>query len=255
MQLPSQVAYVLLCYSFMSLSRCFRTNANGARPEASRRFAAAPWTLSSAIVLSFAAEGCSSTGAGPTRTDVPLAVVSGPRSVVACASGYAHPNVCCQAGPTEATVCTEVPSDPFSACDPHLALTFPDPRNCCPLDGEGSCLDVATDAATPTTPVSCESSCVVGQFPPPPSWPIQNCADDSSPGCSLCCNSAGCAAIGVCSCTASSPEGSTPTVCGCESTPSCGTCPGGWQTRSGIPELCCRTTAANQCFSQSIYIP
>lgn len=238
----------LLASSFMSRLRWATAAANGPGSGRSRRFATGPWTVIFAIALSLASQSCSTTSSTSESTVVPLAAVSS--SVPACGSGYAHPNVCCGLGDAQSVVCRESPGAPFSPCDPHVEFTYPDPRSCCPLDGEGSCVDVDPDAgavSSATTLASCLSPCQVGEVPPP-SAPWPSCADNPMGVACECCfpGNGGCAVYGECNCPPQPP-------CNCEGPPRpCGPCPSGWQAQPAI-DLCCRDTSAGatQCFSLS----
>lgn len=233
------------------------TAANGPRFARSRRSAMGQWTaMTFAMVLSLASESCSSSS-GSKGTVVPLAALSS--SVPVCGSGYAHPNVCCQSGSDQAVACTELPESPFSPCDPDLALTYPDPRTCCPLSGEGSCVDVDADAGAavtdPTTSASCASPCTVGTVPPSGPDSLPSCGNNPMGGDCECCGPGPgglCVEYNIFSCGFALGGGPPPT-CGGSAVPKCGPCPSGWQTPPGMPDLCCRTgeAGATHCFSQS----
>ncbi len=188
-------------------------------------------------------------------------------AVPACSSGYAHASVCCQAGPSQPTICTECPAAPFGVCDQD-SLTFPDPGSCCSLD-DGGCSETS-GAITPLvdTPFEggvlvgvpggdCYYPCGPGGYPPgepgdsAPGGGLPACADvlDGSSfavTCLSCCTPGGCP-TNSCNCPA---EG--PCVCG----PQCGGCPAGWQVPLGGTDLCCRTNSAGvkECFSQATSI-
>jgi hypothetical protein len=66
---------------------------------------------------------------------VPVAQVGG--SVSACPSGYAHPNICCDAS-GGATACVTDTSSPFQPCG-ATSGTYPDPTTCCSLSDPISC--------------------------------------------------------------------------------------------------------------------
>jgi len=217
------------------------------------RFAAARWRRSILLIVSLASGSCSPASDGGANaaqgTVVSVAVLAG--SVPACAPEYAHPNVCCQSAVGQATVCTESLTAPFTPCNSSVALTYPDPRTCCPLDGDGTCLDADAGAeatAGTTTSASCALPCSVGLLLPSGDTP--NCADDLNPGCALCCDFDTCPIYGICSCP-NEVAGSPP--CQCAGIPTCGPCPSGWQARLGIPDLCYRVTdaGATECFSQA----
>jgi hypothetical protein len=200
-----------------------------------------------------AIQGC------PATQPVDVSAVSG--SVPACNVGYAHPSVCCLASPTQATVCTECPAAPFGACD-SAALTFPDPRLCCSLDG-GACRDVSVGSIAPTDAGNgaCYYPCGPGGYPPDKlissAVTIPACADgmgSPNPVCEYCCSGEGTAttcALNECNCPLELP-GSPPCVCG----PQCNVCPSGWQVPQGGTDLCCRTDSLGEveCFSQATSI-
>ena len=218
---------------------------------------------------------------GSTSEPVSIPDVSTPATP--CDSGYAHPNVCCEASAGQPASCVAYPGAPFTQCASG-ATTYPDPRSCCPLDGNGAC------AAPPPPPVdagagggSCSYSCPVGWYSPPASGGSGGTAVDST-----CCVTA---ADGSTTCTgggplgggggaASSSSGSgTPCACACPAcdpdsgtcppcppcncpaqpapAPSCDACPPGWQTPEGEPQLCCSTAPDGtiSCFSQGVPPP
>lgn len=119
-------------------------------------------------VLFLACGGTVSNGAvGSTSEPVSVGAVSGP--VTACASGNAHPNVCCESGPGQAAACIVYPDAPFTPCASG-STTYPDPRSCCPIDGSGGC------APPPPPPPNdagagsggtCGYTCPVGWYSPP----------------------------------------------------------------------------------------
>ena len=189
--------------------------------------------------------------------------------VSACGDGYAHPNVCCYAGPQQPTVCIEWTPfyPPFLPCQCG-ALTLPDPRMCCPLDDGGRC-EPAFGPGGPgaNAPGTCHNPCGPGSFPPGEiSWPDPACTDVPSmttdagvsvPAgpCSYCCARHG-ATYGCTGNTGTcipNPQGGS--TCA-DQTFGCGACPDGWQRAPGVPDLCCRgdrgSGAPSECFSQAV---
>jgi hypothetical protein len=177
-----------------------------------------------------------------------------------CQMGFAHPNVCCQAGPDTPTSCSESPQSPFQVCGCD-ALTFPDPRTCCSLaDGSkcqptGPAVDGGADAG------QCSYPCGPGAYSPKrggvatkqedactdvPNVPVDGGGAVPSAGCSYCCFQGACA-TDTSGCGAS---GCPPVTWGC------GACPTGWDNAQGIPDVCCRmnTSMAQECFSQAAKI-
>jgi hypothetical protein len=192
------------------------------------------------------ADGSTAGDAGQQTQAVPIPAIVG--NVDLCPTGSAHPNVCCESGPDQATSCTETPGNPFVPCS-SKALTFPDPRTCCALDDASQC-SPGDGGAAPAT--GCSYLCPPGGFPPseladPIGLPA--CTDvDNSLACVYCCAGVGCP-TNQCSC----PEFIGGDGGGCHCGPSCGPCPSGWQTPQGIPDLCCRTNpdGSAQCFSEA----
>jgi hypothetical protein len=224
----------------------------GATDATVRNFAAPP--LDAAIFVLWDASCLGADGATVDPTFLQGAVP-------ACASGYAHPNVCCHGGPEVATVCLESADDPFRPCVCDT-LTFPDPRTCCSLDDGGDCTAVGADAAAAG---SCHNPCGPGSFPPDElSWPRPACTDVPTrttdaglpiPGqtCFYCCaeniSAPGCTGnFGTC---IPNPQGGLP-ICP-DQTFGCGLCPDGWSRVAGVPDLCCRVDGGPlvACFSQA----
>ncbi len=206
-----------------------------------------------------------------------------------CNTGDAHPNVCCETGPGQATSCLAYPNAPFAQCASGTT-TYPDPRTCCPLDGNGAC------ASPPPTPVdagagsggSCAYACPVGWYSPPSSsgagssgtgggvdtgccQTLPDGSSECSGGGSTLGSSSGAGSSGgsggsscACACPACDPDsGICPPCppCNCPSQPppttTCDACPPGWQTPDGDPLLCCATGSDGtiSCFSQGVPPP
>jgi hypothetical protein len=206
-----------------------------------------------------------------TAQAIDPALVSGP--VSPCESGYAHPNVCCQGGPNEASACVVYPDEPFQSCQsgPGLA-TFPDPRSCCPLDSPtGHCHQPPSDGGPIGSGGGGVNEAGIG---------VPGCFDVCSPGffvapgsVGTCCNKDVCYASAVaacsapvCACAAFIDDAGIPhdAGCTCPPTPACPTeppkpacdnCPPTWQPPLGEPGLCCKEdepTGIIRCFSQAV---
>jgi len=132
---------------------------------------------------------------------VDSAIVSG--AVTACGAGYAHPNVCCTAGPEAAAACGNYPSAPFHQCDTG-STTYPDPRSCCPLDANGNC--IAPPPVTTPVPATCAYACPPGWFVPGPgvNVPPSYGTGSGSGGSAVACDPS----TGVCAGTTGSGSGS-----------------------------------------------
>jgi hypothetical protein len=190
-------------------------------------------------------------------------------SVSPCPAGYGHPNVCCwtpssgTSAPATMPLCFEYEGLPFQECGCG-ALTFPDPRACCPLDARSACIatpvldDASQEAGDAAPPGSADggAGCYLpcgpgGYFPPTDIASTPACSavpqDADGGSCFYCCsNSRGCIS-NFCGCNLVGPD-AQPCRCG----PQCDACPDGWQTPAGTPDLCCRSDAGStQCFSQA----
>ena len=216
-----------------------------------------------ALVLAACSGKTLSLGTNSTQAqEVAPSQVSG--TVSPCAAGAAHPNVCCTAGPSQASSCVTYPSAPFTACD-SSSITYPDPRSCCPLDGSGAC------AAPPPSDGfgggdagivvggGCSYACPPGMYAPAGSTGDTCCITDSSGA--TACSGGGPACSGTCECPACAPDSGECPPCDCPPSPcptpspaSCGACPAGWQSPAGQPDLCCTTDANGviECFSQAL---
>jgi len=214
-----------------------------------------------------------------TSQPVSISAVSG--TATPCDPGYAHPNVCCEAGPGQTPACVDYPGAPFTQCGGG-ATTYPDPRSCCPLDGQGSCV------APPPAPVdagsggSCAYACPVGWYPPPVasgagssgssgssgsngSSDGTTCCETAPDGTSMCTGSGNASPGCACACPACDPDGGPCPPCppcNCPPpppapSPSCDACPPGWQAPQGEPLLCCSEAADGTitCFSQGVPPP
>jgi hypothetical protein len=184
--------------------------------------------------------------------------------VPACGQAYAHPNVCCSAGPTASTVCVEDLEVPFAPCGCG-ALTFPDPRTCCSLESGRDCTPSSAVASSGGAGLDgCHYPCGAGGYPPGLLAGLIS-PGQSSPACtdipSGILDGGEVVPLGLCEyCCVNNP--STPTSApsyGCFGTPAhfgCAACPDGWQPVGGVPDLCCRYAANGsvECYSQAVVI-
>jgi hypothetical protein len=155
-----------------------------------------------------------------------------------CAAGAAHPNVCCNAGPTGST-CGVYRDDAFHPCDPGWT-TYPDPRSCCDLNQSSSCAP-----------------------PPPTSSPAQagQCLYGCPPGfyatAPITASSGSCCSVpqsgGPSGCFGWGPGGLSDAGSASSSTTCDYVCPAGWQPLTpSSPDVCCRSLDAGvECFSQA----
>ena len=234
-------------------------------------------SIGASTVLIAACSGKVSNGkVSSTSQPVSVGDVSGTASP--CPSGAAHPNVCCEAGPNQAASCLVYPNAPFTQCASGMT-TYPDPRACCPLDGNGQCAvpppqTLPSDAGAGSGG-TCAYPCPVGWYSPPDSSGSSSggsagvtCCETSSDGSGFCTGSGGGTAGGGCTCACPScdADGSCPPCppCNCPPqppppppTPSCDPCPPGWQAPQGEPLLCCSTgpDGTISCFSQGVPPP
>lgn len=198
--------------------------------------------------------GTATTNTSKSESAQPIAVnVPNSGFVPPCPSGYGHPNVCCLGSPSAATRCTES-AGPFISCAADW-LTFPNPTQCCPLNGTGSC--IAPQAPTITDAGSssdCRYLCGPGGFLPSV---IDASADEL-----VCCEGSG--PIFRCASKACSHPGNVciPDGGACADPspgpclPQCGACPPGWEIpANGQYDLCCRQTGGTTaCFSQAQHV-
>jgi hypothetical protein len=193
----------------------------------------------------------------PGSAAVGTAVLGG--KVPSCADGYAHPNVCCAAGPNRAAGCTEDPNRPFGPCA-CASFTFPDPRTCCSLETGGDCQDAPLDAGAPVGLGDCFNPCSPSDYSAKEvdsgSPELPACSDvpnevwdagfeSPASGCLVCCGPAGCG-LDVSGCGS---------LGGCTPLNFCPPCPSGWAMAQGFPDVCCRSAAgAEECYSRASLI-
>jgi hypothetical protein len=202
-----------------------------------------------------------------TSQPVSLGEVSG--SAAPCPSGSAHPNACCEGGPDQGASCVVYPNAPFTQCA-NGTTTYPDPRTCCPLDGNGQCAAPPPETSPSDAGVgsggSCVYPCPVGWYAPSGSSGSGTCCQASSDGSGTCMTSAGSAGGGcTCACPSCDTDGNCPPCppCNCPAqpptppVPSCNACPPGWQAPQGEPLLCCTEgpDGVISCFSQGVPPP
>jgi hypothetical protein len=205
------------------------------------------WRAVWGMLLLACGGGCAGGGSsGSTSTASPVSVTGlFETTVLACAAGYEHANICCQGAPYKATVCTEDLTHPFGVCGKGQ-FAYPDPNACCLLDGTTACLQPSAVAPTADAgqQASCLNPCSPGAYPPPPP------AGALSSGGALCYFGIGLSVV------SSTPlcEG----LCTGPSPPYCSaTCPAGWSVPTdGQVDLCCQTDPSGQalCFSQAGWI-
>jgi len=143
------------------------------------RFLLTSLLMASAIPLGAACNAkVVSLGRTDTLASKDIATVTG--TPTACAAGWAHPNVCCTAGPNEAASCGAWEENPFRACD-QGSTTYPDPLSCCSLADPSQCEDTGganqsdadVDGGVSTPPsYGCGYAC-------PPGW----WSNGTGPGC------------------------------------------------------------------------
>jgi hypothetical protein len=243
-------------------------------------------TLGGGALLLVACSGKVIPGQDGTLQAVALSEIDKP--VVSCGGGYAHPNVCCEAGAGKESSCGVYPGAPFEACASGHS-TYPDPRSCCPLDGSGDCIAPPPSPSPPPPVTGCSYACAAGGYPLA-AFPGTCCIDEGTTmvctasttvGCTtpICACSTTCVEGGpcpppcdcppepscappppppVCSCPACL-EGESCPPCDCGPTPSptpapaCNACPDGWQVPDGEPLLCCNeSSGVIECFSQGV---
>ncbi len=139
--------------------------------------------LGASATLVLACSGKVSNGkVSTTSQPVSIGAISGTPGE--CPSGSAHPNACCDAPAGQAASCVTYPNAPFTQCASG-ATTYPDPRTCCPLDGNGDC------AAPPPPPAddggsgsggSCTYPCPVGWYVATGPVPVTNGGGTSGGG-------------------------------------------------------------------------
>jgi hypothetical protein len=197
--------------------------------------------------------GC---GGSTTATPVdgglsrPVAVAIPVLSTVSqCATGYAHPNICCEPGPGISPGCQETAGAPFTPCATGW-LTFPDTTTCCAVDTPSDCVSPLDASSLATVSdsgdVDCYFACGAGGYLPSalPAGSTSigfapDCTDVDSGACFYCCTGANAAF-----CT--SGGGPAPL--------SCSACPSDWSVpQGGQIDLCCRIAggASKECFSQA----
>jgi hypothetical protein len=215
---------------------------------------------------------------------------SSPASLT-CATGWAHPNICCSASANGAATCGEWEDNKFHACDSG-DTTYPNLLSCCQLSNGTNCVD-ATSPANPPTPTAPPPAYGCGYACPPGWW-----ADSAS----TCCTLSSGSSVPECESWAAQPistpacgptlGGPTPATDagavssqptnpaddagfedagaaddgGCDydfdsgyapgydggAASLCGACPAGWTPDSVQPEVCCAQIGnATLCFSQA----
>jgi hypothetical protein len=216
-------------------------------------------TLAATAIIGLLVEACG----GKTVTLGTNSVQSATELVVApndvssmpttqCASGAAHPNVCCKADQNTPASCRGYPDGPFHPCDPDRTL-YPDPRRCCDLNDPTKC-GAPPASPPPPPPGQCVYGCPIGWYAVEPITTTSGgccSAPDSTGG-------GGCFGWGTIGSPlpASGPgpfppfDGGTTGVCDY-------VCPDGWQPLTpSTPDTCCRSWGTDagprlECFSQA----
>jgi hypothetical protein len=105
----------------------------------------------------------------PVSTTSAVAEINGTggkNGAIACAAGWAHPNVCCSAGPDVASACGAWEENPFRACASG-STTYPNLLSCCELSDPTKCVDTSPSGVslppTPPPAYGCGFAC-------PPGW-------------------------------------------------------------------------------------
>jgi hypothetical protein len=188
------------------------------------------------LLVLFAGAACSSGKVSLGDDGTGLRNVAADEVVVAiraCATGAAHPNVCCSGDP-----CTTHDLAPFAPCRAG-ETSYPDGQRCCDLESPSSCT-----ACDPTVE-SCGTSNSGLGAPPPPVTSVLGTACEHCPpgftGTSLtqtgCCKSSGsssfCEGAGTCL------GDGCPTIATC--TP---TCAPGFSQSATQADVCCRPGAS-----------
>lgn len=200
----------------------------------------------------FSADGPCAGGTG-VADGVSVSVDSFAGTAVApCASGYAHPSICCQGIPNQPTTCTEDVTHPFDVCGAE-EMAYPDSSICCSLDSLTACLQPSggqseVDAGLP---FPCVNPCDPGAYPPPPFYDSSLCVYGTGLLVEPACKS------GSGSFSSSAPDAAPDLDAGpvCKPISYCTTeCPAGWSTPAGGQvDLCCMKDSSGQsfCFSQA----
>jgi hypothetical protein len=108
---------------------------------------------------------------GAAAAEASGTTASGGSASVTCATGWAHPNVCCSAGPDSDSSCGYWENDPFRACESGYT-TYPDQLQCCELANPANCTNSSSPAsppiATPPPAYGCGFACPPGWWAQPP---------------------------------------------------------------------------------------
>jgi hypothetical protein len=197
-------------------------------------------------------DGAGAVRACPAAQQIDASALSG-SAVAGCNAGFAHPNVCCRAAPTQVTSCVECSGAPFATCD-TASLTFPDPSTCYSLE-DGGCTEapsLTTASSDAGAAQNCYYPCGPGGYSPeelvdaavtPPACSVAGGGSAPGVACTLCC-------FGGVGQVEPSPACNTCPPTGCQ----CGSCPAGWQVPTAVQyDLCCRTNSSGvtECFSQA----
>jgi hypothetical protein len=206
-------------------------------------------------LLGWYATGCDSQlDLGNPTIHVELSSIA--RIASPCETGYAHPNVCCEASASQTASCGHSVDAPFQQCAAGLS-TYPDPSTCCAIPtGQAllnptACSPPPTSSSPPPAPLTtCTYPCPPGTYSDPSAGPGACCIGGSDGG----------DCFGPAGCYLEINEAGSPIYtngdAGSACTPRviCGTCPAGWQVPANEPDLCCAwaSNGITSCFSQAV---
>lgn len=162
-----------------------------------------------------------------------------------CASGQAHPNICCRGGAATAGECGSWPNEPFHPCEPGWQ-TFPDAARCCSVTEPSQCGAPAASKPPPACLLLCGPGwsdpgtssglcCRTGADSEPEcTQPMGTGFSDGIPSCP-----SGYVALGPRTCCEAQGDGSGPCFTFLEAQPD--TCPPGFGVDPQQPGQCCQT--------------
>jgi hypothetical protein len=129
-------------------------------------------------VVSMGSTGNTLSSVAPTKAQTSVE----PTSPVTCATGWAHPNICCESSANTPTSCGAWDDNPFQKCESGWT-TYPNQTSCCQLSNPSSCVSTpaATGPSTSTSGPSGSSSGSSSSTPPTPP-PAYGCGFACPPG-------------------------------------------------------------------------